>query len=96
VRALTIQRRLSIDLNVSSLPDGATFDMWASSGPHRTTTTNNFVDNVYRGFYRYKVTKGGFKVIEDSLNLVDSDGRQLDCFLNESNDQDGPHPCKLR
>ncbi|HEU4796560.1 MAG TPA: hypothetical protein VFT02_13075, partial [Pyrinomonadaceae bacterium] len=72
------------------------FDMWASGGPHRTTSTNNIIDNVYRGFYRYKVSKGGFKQIEESLNLVDSDGRQLDCFLNPLNDQDGPRPCKLR
>jgi hypothetical protein len=96
IRALINQRRLSIDLTVGSLPEGATFDMWASVGPHRTTTTNNMVDNVYRGFYRYKVTKGGFKLIEDSLNLVDSDGQRLDCFLNQSNETDGPHPCKLR
>lgn len=96
IRALVDQRRLSIDLTVSSLPDGATFDLWASVGPHRTTTTNNMVDNVYRGFYRYKVTKGGFKPIEDSLNLVDSDGRRLDCYLQETSEQDGPHPCKLR
>ena len=97
IRALVAQRRLSIDLTVSSAPqDGASFDMWASGGPHRTTSTNNIIDNVYRGFYRYKVTKGGFKQIEESLNLVDSDGRQLDCFLNQLNDQDGPRPCKLR
>ena len=48
IRALVDQRRLSINLIVSSLPDAATFDLWASVGPHRTTTTNNTLDNVYR------------------------------------------------
>jgi hypothetical protein len=96
IRALIRERPLSIDLTVSSLPDGATFDLWATAGPHRTTTTNNVVENVYRGFYHYKITRGGFKLIEEPLNLVDSDGRRLDCFLNDASEQDGPHPCKLR
>jgi hypothetical protein len=70
--------------------------MWALGGTHRTTTTNNRLDNIYRGFYRYKVTKSGYKSIEETLNLVDSDGQKLDCGLNKIEEQDGPHPCQLR
>ena len=96
LRTLSEQERLSIDLKITSEPDQATYDMWASGALHRTTTTNNTVDNVWRGLYRYKLTKAGYKPIEDSLNLVDSDGRTLNCHFNRTDEQDGPHPCKLQ
>jgi len=38
------------------------------------------LDNVYRGSYNYRVTKGGHKSIEGSLDLINSDSNKLDCF----------------
>jgi serine/threonine protein kinase len=96
IHGLSEQGRLSIDLRVNSQPDQATYAMWPSSGSPRTTTTNNTVDNVWRGMYSYRLTKAGFKSIEDSINLVDGDGRTLDCLFHRTDERDGPHPCKLR
>ncbi len=96
VRRLSEEGRLSIDLTVNSNPDRATYDMWPSGGPHRTTTTKNTIDNIYRGIYRYQITKPGYKPIEGMLNLVDSNGRTLECGLNKTEEQDGPYPCQLQ
>jgi serine/threonine protein kinase len=94
--SLSQQGKLSINLTINSSPDQASYEMWASGAFHRTTSTNNSIDNVWRGLYKYSLTKSGYKPIEDSLNLVDSNGRVLNCQLNITSEQDGPHPCKLQ
>lgn len=95
IRNIASADRLAIDLRINSQPEeSANYDMWPSGGQHRTTVTNNTLDNVYRGYYTYRVTKTGYKTIEEPLNLVDSDGRSLDCTMNKNSDADGPHPCK--
>jgi hypothetical protein len=69
--------------------------MWPTNGQRRMTTTNNKLDNVYRGIYYYKVTKAGYKPIQFTLNLVDGDGDKLDCELYKGDQIDGPSPCIL-
>lgn len=96
VRNVTSSDRLVINLTVKSDPSTADYDMWPDGGQHRTTSTNSTLDNVYRGYYTYRITKSGYKTIEQPLNLIDSDGRTLDCSLNKDSDSDGPHPCKLQ
>jgi hypothetical protein len=95
IESVANESRLAINLRVNSQPEElAKYEMWPDQGQTRTTVTNNTLDGVYRGYYSYRVTKPGYKKIEDKLNLVDSDGRTLDCTLNKTDDSDGPSPCK--
>ena len=95
ILGLANENRLAVDLRINSQPeDLATYEMWSAGGERRSTATNNTIDGVYRGYYKYRIIKPGFKTIEDEINLVDSDGHILDCTMNKKTDSDGPHPCK--
>jgi hypothetical protein len=95
IQKVANESRLVIDLTINSDPEErATYEMWPAQGQLTRTVTNNTLDGVYRGYYQYRVTKSGYKTIEGELNLVDRDGRSLDCTMNKTSDSDGPHPCK--
>jgi hypothetical protein len=95
IQKVANESRLVINLTINSDPEErATYEMWPTQGQLTRTVTNNTLDGVYRGYYSYRVTKSGYKTIEGELNLVDRDGRTLDCTMNKTSDSDGPHPCK--
>lgn len=90
--------RLAIDLKVVSAPSEARFDILSfdRKATVRSTTSDSQIQNLYRGYYQYKVTKAGFKTVLEKLNLVDSRGTSLDCKLYRDDEKDGPYPCPLK
>jgi hypothetical protein len=91
-----VSNNLSVNLDVKSDPTQAAVEIWPEVGGKRATTTESTFQNLYRGLYYYRVTKAGFKPIERTINLVDEDGRSLECKLYGIEDKDGPYPCSLK
>ncbi len=58
--------------------------------------TNGRAVNVWRGLYSYRVSRRGFKTIEERLNLVDESGPVLDCELTADSSREAPLFCSLR
>jgi len=85
-RVLSFSAKLNksaIDLQVNSMPDGATVRLTAEGGARATGNTNSQITNLFRGYYNYTVTKEGFKSITQELNLVDARGTKLVCTLDQ-------------
>lgn len=95
-RVERVSNKLSINLVVRSEPTQAVFEIWPEAGGIRTTTTESTIQNLYRGYYRYKVSKAGFKSIETVINLIDEDGSSFECRLHRLDEKDGPYPCSLK
>jgi hypothetical protein len=85
---------LVMSLRVESVPDGAVFKLLRVTGkPVREGATNTTLAGIYRGLYRYEVTRPGFKTISSDLNLVDTTPNKLHCELHSSTSKSGPLPC---
>ena len=86
--------KLSLNFAVGSSPEGAVFRMVPSGGGLTSeATTNGILVNQYRGYYRYEVTKAGYKKVQGFLNLVDTDLHKLECNLYSLESTDDPAPC---
>jgi len=66
----------------------------AVRGPQ--SATNTTLTNVYRGLYRFSVTKPTYKPAIGTLNLVDDDRPHLDCALALSADLQNESSCRRR
>jgi hypothetical protein len=87
----------TINLDCKSEPTEAKFELVAEGGTVREGTSDSTLSNVYRGLYTYKVTKAGYKTIQEHLiDLVNEDGTSLECRLHRDDTTDGPYPCSLR
>jgi hypothetical protein len=71
----------AIDLEISSMPVGATVTLTTAGGKGRTIDTNSRITNIFRGLYNYTIHKEGFKTIKREINLVDERGTKLECSL---------------
>lgn len=89
--------RLALRLKLVSLPNEAQFDLWpVGNEKARIPAVANQELQVYRGLYKYRVYKPGFKPSEYMLNLVDQTGSILECRLYKGEESDGPYPCLLK
>ena len=96
-RRLRSIERLALRLKLVSLPDEAQFDLWpVGNDKARTLAVANQELQIYRGLYKYRVHKPGFKPSEYMLNLVDQTGSVLECRLYKGEEPDGPYPCLLK
>lgn len=96
LRLKTIER-LALGLKLLSTPGGASFEIWpVGNEKARTPAFTNQELTLYRGLYKYRVRKAGFKTVEYTLNLVDQTGNALECTLNRGEDEEGPYPCLLK
>lgn len=96
IERLSAVDRLAVDLRVTSVPEGASVSLATlRTSPARTTATNASLTNVYRGYYRYTVSKNGFKTISGDLNLVDERGTLLRCAMTPAADAGAPVFCSL-
>lgn len=91
-----VSKNTTVDLEVKSDPTEAAVIIWASRGTRRTMTTNSIFHNLCRGYYSYKVTKTGFKQIEETLNLIDEEGSLFECKLHKRDNPEGPYPCSIK
>jgi hypothetical protein len=85
----------TVNLQISSQPPNAEFEMWADGAQPEKTRTGTTLTNVYRGLYRYKVTKSGYKEIVGAVNLVDREGTHLTCLLYSLSDSESAQSCTL-
>ena len=84
-----------LDLAVNTTPFKARFDLIPAVGNPITTTTNDTITNVYRGEYKYIVTKAGYKTVNDTIDFVTRAGTIFSCDLQPNNGPEQALPCKL-
>jgi hypothetical protein len=84
------QRKLQVDLCVTSVPVGADFRMWPASEPNRQTaetTTDRWLHQLYRGNFAYSLRKDDLNLTYECsgscprLNLVDYPQPTFHCDL---------------
>jgi hypothetical protein len=89
--------KVAINLDCKSEPTEARFQLVAEGGTVREGVSDSTLSNVYRGLYTYKVTKAGYKTVQDyAIDLVNEDGTSLECRLHRDDTTDGPYPCSLK
>jgi hypothetical protein len=89
--------RLALNLKFVSEPDEARFEIWPAGDEKASSpATSNQEILLYRGFYKYRVYKPGFKTVEYTLDLVDQTGSILQCKLYKGDQAEGPYPCLLK
>lgn len=83
-----------ISLDVKSVPDSALFTIQPVGGGLLTEiATNGSLGTLFRGLYRYRVERHGYKTATATLNLVDNTPRELVCTLVSTASEDEPLPC---
>lgn len=92
-----LARSLAVDLRIVSKPrTGAAFHINdQAGGSDRDTSTDDTLKQLWRGLYRYNVTKSGYKTIEGGLDLWDDSGSELSCELVGEKSAESATPCKL-
>ena len=93
---LTSLPAFRLNMQVTTQPPKAAFDLVSAGGTHISTTTNDELTNVYRGEYDYTVSKQGYKSVHASIDLVDRAGTLLSCELLPENDPQAALPCTLK
>jgi len=78
------QNKKSVNLEVQSLPDGATFVFTAEGGNSRTNDTNARITNIFRGLYTFRLSKEGYRTISREVNLVDEAANTIVCKIYAS------------
>jgi hypothetical protein len=74
----------SVDLEIESVPDGATFVLTAQGGSRRTNDTNARITNVFRGIYTFQLSKDGYQSVSREVNLVDEAANNIVCKIYAS------------
>lgn len=88
--------RLRLDLEIVTKPSGASFRILPyGGGVTFDRTTNTVVTNLYRGYYRYEITKIKHKPVQGIANLVDERGSKLMCELVPATSEEPASPCRL-
>lgn len=83
-------------LTVTSEPKDAAFRLVQFSGEEKARTrTNSTISSLFRGIYRYELTKNGYKPVSADIDLVNGKTFKLDCLLFKVDDTEGPLPCAL-
>lgn len=78
----TQQLNAQVSLDISSIPEGATFILKSLDGRLiQTLTTNEKIGHLYRGLYAYRVTKTQHKAEEGRLDLMSNDTFAIRCNL---------------
>jgi hypothetical protein len=85
-----------LDLTITTNPSKARFDLIPAIGTSLSAATNTTLANVYRGEYRYSVTKAGYKDILGTVNFIDRSGTTLQCDLLSDSTQQEALPCNLK
>jgi hypothetical protein len=93
-----VPERITLNLQVVSVPDGANFSIYPQSYPAggRETPTDNTIENLYRGLYRYLIKRDGYLPVEGKLDLVDQEGSLLTCSLVSVRRGKNSLPCLLK
>jgi hypothetical protein len=86
-----------IEINITSRPDDATFQLMSFEGEAiQKVCTNGCPVSLYRGYYKYAVIRPGFKKQTFDLQLMNSPPKlKLECRLVEERDANNPSPCKV-
>jgi hypothetical protein len=79
-----IANKKAVSLDVTSTPEGASFVLVAEGGANRSNDTNARVTNVFRGLYKFTLSKEGFRTISRELNLVDESGTSIICKIYQT------------
>lgn len=93
---ITRQSDFSVDLKVKSRPQGARFEIKFRNDSPFTTATDGTITNIYRGRYVYRLSKTGYKDIQEPIDFIERSGDILDCELIPSGSAQTSLPCKLR
>jgi tetratricopeptide (TPR) repeat protein len=88
--------RLSVNIIFNSQPSEARVELWAADvGDKKSTVTDSEIRNIYRGLYKYIVTKPGYKAARnDNFDLINEEGTQLKCKLRRENEE-GESVCSM-
>jgi hypothetical protein len=87
---------LTVTISLNITPVGARVMIHPYAGGDPTTgVANNRIPNIYRGLYRYRVTRPGYLGEEGLLNLVDNPGTILTCRMAADSTSSVRRPCTL-
>jgi len=83
VESFLASAKLAVDLTVASEPSGAQIQVQAGNNADNrmTLATTCQLKNVWRGLYRVKVEKPGYKASALDVDLVNQGGVELSCKL---------------
>lgn len=95
LRKLTSLPAFQMDLTINTTPPKAIFELVPPVGSSLSAATNATLTNVYRGEYKYKVTKSGYKPVERTINFIDLSGHVLECELISESIPQEALPCNL-
>jgi hypothetical protein len=89
---------LTVRLEIKSVPIAGAHVKLRSVGLTEAmdVATNGTLERVWRGKYKYTVTKAGYKTIEGSLDLVLNSGGEFLCTLQPTNTGESALPCQLQ
>ena len=89
---------LTVDVNEGK-KDFANFELWIkeSDSPSFKMNVSGNTHALYKGdYYRYRITKTGYKPIEEDINLLDDKRSNLKCTMHESSSKEDALPCIRR
>ena len=87
---------LAVTLSITTVPADADVELRTAAVHGPRSRTNTTLKNVYRGLYKFRITKPLHKPAEGAVNLVDDDREHLDCTLALASDTHAESSCRRR
>jgi len=87
---------LAVTLNIITVPAEAEIDLRTAAVQGPRSRTNTTLSNVYRGLYKFRITKPLYKPADGTVNLVDDNRPHLECALALLDDARNESSCRRR